>query len=143
DVVAPVDHPDLIWDPVSHDVLSWGDVVTSSVDPRDLPIVIDRATAIRELKRIASKEPQTIKVSPDDSLHHQANLVHIDVTDVAGRALILGNIAGDGTVQMLYPVGTDAKIIPTAEFSFPVRVREPFGSDQLVVVTSRQRMTAL
>jgi hypothetical protein len=143
DVVAPVDHPDLIWDPVSHDVLSWGDVITSSVDPRDLPIVVDRTTAVRELKRIATKEPQAIKVSPDDSLHHQTNLVHIDVSDVAGRALILVDITGDGTVQKLYPVGTDAKIVPTAEFSFPVRVREPFGSDQLVVVTSSQRMTAL
>jgi hypothetical protein len=143
EIVAPIDHPDLIWDPVSRDVLSWGDVVTSSIDPRDLPIVIDRATAIRELKRIASKEPQHIKVSPDDSLHHKSNLVRIDVSDVAGRALILVDITGDGTVQMLYPVGTDAKVIPTADFSFPVRVREPFGSDQLVVVTSRQRMTAL
>ncbi len=143
DVVAPVDHPDLIWDPVSHDVLSWGDVITSSVDPRDLPIVVDRTTAVRELKRIATKEPQAIKVSPDDSLHHQTNLVHIDVSDVAGRALILVDITGDGTVQKLYPVGNDTKIVPTAEFSFPVRVREPFGSDQLVVVTSSQRMTAL
>jgi hypothetical protein len=65
------------------------------------------------------------------------------VSGVAGRALILINITGDGTVQTLYPVGSDAKIISTAEFSFPVRVREPFGSDQLVAVTSGQRMTAL
>lgn len=143
EVVQPIDHPDLIWDPVSHDVLSWGDVVASGIDPGDLPSVIDRATAIRELKRIATKEPQAIKVGPDDSLHHQASLVHVDMTDVAGRALILFNIAGDGTVQMLYPVGSDPAVVRTAEFSFPVRVREPFGSDQLIAVTSQQRMTAL
>jgi hypothetical protein len=143
EVVQPIEHPDLIWDPVSHDVLSWGDVVASGIDSGDLPSVIDRATAIRELKRIASKEPQAIKVGPDDSLHHNASLVHVEMTDVAGRALILFNIAGDGTVQMLYPVGPDPAVIRTAEFSFPVRVREPFGSDQLIAVTSQQRMTAL
>jgi hypothetical protein len=143
EVVQPIDHPDLIWDPMSHDVLSWGDVVASGIDAGDLPSVIDRATAIRELKRIASKEPQAIKVAPDDSLHHQASLVHVEMTGVAGRALILFNIAGDGTVQMLYPVGSDPNVIRTADFSFPVRVREPFGSDQLIAVTSQQRMTAL
>ena len=143
EIVQPIDHPDLIWDPASHDVLSWGDVVASGIDPPDLPSVIDRATAIRELKRIASKEPQEINVAPDDSLHHKASLVHVEMKDVAGRALILFNIAGDGTVQMLYPVGSDPVVVRTAEFSFPVRVREPYGSDQLVVVTSKERMTAL
>src|ERR1019366_9552226 len=107
EIVQPIDHPDLIWDPASHDVLSWGDVVASGIDPPNLPSVIDRATAIRELKRIASKEPQEINVAPDDSLHHKASLVHVEMKDVAGRALILFNIAGDGTVQMLYPVGSD------------------------------------
>ncbi len=143
EIVQPIDHPDLIWDPASHDVLSWGDVVASGIDPTDLPSVIDRATAIRELKRIATKEPQEIKLAPDDSLHHKASLVHVEMKDVADRALILFNIAGDGTVQMLYPVESDPVVVRTAEFSFPVRVREPYGSDQLVVVTSKQRMTAL
>jgi hypothetical protein len=143
EIVQPIEHPDLIWDPASHDVVSWGDVVAFAIDPGDLPSVIDRAMAIRELKRIANKEPQQIKVTPDDSLHHQASLVHVDMTDVAGRALILFNIAGDGTVQMLYPMGSDPYIVQSAHFSFPVRVREPFGSDQLIVVTSQQRMTAL
>jgi hypothetical protein len=143
EIVQPIEHPDLIWDPVSHDVLSWGDIVASGIDPGDLPSVVDRATAVRELKRIATKEPQAIKVAPDDSLHHKASLVHIEMTGVAGRALILFNIAGDGTVQMLYPVGVDPYIVRASDFSFPVRVREPFGSDQLVAVTSQQRMTAL
>ena len=99
--------------------------------------------AIRELKLIAGKTPQSIKVAPDDSLHRNASLVRIEIADVAGRALILFNIAGDGTVQMLYPIGSDPYMLPTADYSFPVRVRKPFGSDQLIAVTSQQRMTAL
>ena len=98
EIVPPVEHPDLTWDPASHDVLAWGDVVAYGVDPSDLPSVIDRAMAVRELKLIASKTPQPIKVTPDDSLHRNASLVRIEVPDVAGRALILFDITGDGTV---------------------------------------------
>jgi hypothetical protein len=143
ELVTPSDHPDLIWDPSSGDVLAWGDVVTSGIDLRDLPIVIDRAAAIRELKRMATKEPQPIKIAPDDSLHHRSNIVYIQMADVAQRALILVNIAGDGTVQMLYPDGKDDRIIRSGELEYRVRVREPFGSDQLIAVTSRQPMTEL
>ena len=143
EIVRPVEHPDLTWDPASHDVLAWGDVVAYGVDPTDLPSVIDRAMAVRELKLIAGKTPQPIKVTPDDSLHRNASLVHIELADVAGRALILFDITGDGTVQMLYPSGSDPYILQTAIYNFPVRVRKPFGSDQLIAVTSQQRMTAL
>jgi hypothetical protein len=143
EIVRPVDHPDLTWDPASHDVLAWGDVVAYGVDPTDLPSVIDRAMAIRELKLIAGKAPQPIKVTPDDSLRHNASLVRIELADVAGRSLILFDITGDGTVQMLYPSGSDPYILKTADYNFPVRVRKPFGSDQLIAVTSQQRMTAL
>ena len=143
EIVSPVDHPDLTWDPASHDVLSWGDVVAYGVNPNDLASVIDRAMAIRELKLIAGKSPQSIKVAPDDSLHRNASVVQIEIAEVAGRALILFDITGDGTVQMLYPIGSDPHVLPTDKYSFPVRVRKPFGSDQLVAITSQQRMAAL
>jgi hypothetical protein len=56
---------------------------------------------------------------------------------------VLFNIAGDGTVQLLYPVGADQSIIKTAEYRLPVRVQQPFGSDQVVAITSEQPMAAL
>ena len=143
EVVRPSDNPDLIWDPASHDVVAWGDVIAYRVDARDLPGVIDRAAAIRELKRIAVKVPQSLKVTPNDGLHRKDELVHLEVSDLAGRALILFNITGDGTVQLLYPIASDAAVVKDAAYRFPVRVRAPFGSDQLIAVTSRQRMPAL
>lgn len=142
-IVSPVDHPDLTWDPTSRDVLAWGDVVAYGVEPGDLPGVIDRALAIRELKLMSANALQPIKVTPDDSLHRDSSLVHIEIPDVASRAMILLNIAGDGTVELLYPVGSDPYILRNPSYSFPVRVRKPYGSDQLIVVTSQQRMTSL
>src|SRR5262249_61511467 len=113
------------------------------VDLRDLPSIIDRAAAIRELKRIAVKTPQSLKVVPNDALHHRDAVVQLEVSDLAGRALVLFNIARDGTVQLLYPIASDSPVVRDSSFRFPVRVRAPYGSDQIIAVTSQERMLAL
>src|SRR5262249_12555292 len=105
--VQPTDNPDLIWDPVSHDVIAWGDVVAYGVALADLPTVVDRTAAIRSLKSIATQSPQVMRVSPDDRLHNNGQMIDIDLSDVAGRAVVLFNVSGDGTIQMLYPIGAD------------------------------------
>jgi hypothetical protein len=138
--VQPTDNPDLIWDPVSHDVIAWGDVVAYGVDLADLPTVIDRTMAIRALKGIATQSPQVMRVSPDDRLRHNDQTVNIDLSEVGGRAVVLFNVSGDGTIQMLYPIGSDASPVRLANLRLPLRVREPFGAEQIVAVTSQQRM---
>jgi hypothetical protein len=143
EIVKPVDYPDIIWDPKSRDVLAWGDVIAYKVDKNELSSVIDRAAAVRDLKQLATRAPQVIRMTPDDRLHRSDKTVHVQVAEVSGRALILFNIAGDGTVQLLYPVGADPRVTDKPEFTLKVRVREPFGADQIIAVTSDQRMTAL
>jgi hypothetical protein len=143
EIVRPIDDPDLIWDPNSRDVISWGDVVAYKVDLNDLVTVIDRTAAIRELKKIATKAPQAVRVAPDDAQHHNNQQVQIDLSDVAGRATILFDISGDGTIQMLYPVGSDAARTQAASLRLPLRVREPFGAEQVVAITSAERITDL
>jgi len=138
--VTPTDNPDLIWDPVSHDVIAWGDVIAYGVDPVDLPTVIDRTAAIRTLKGIATQSPQVMRVSPDDRLQRNDQTVNIDLSEVEGRAVVLFNVSGDGTIQMLYPIGSDASPVRSANLRLPLRVREPFGAEQIVAVTSLQRM---
>ena len=143
EVVRPIDNPDLIWDPKSRDVIAWGDVIAYQVELSDLVTVIDRTAAIRELKRIATKSPQAVRVAPDDARHHNDSAVQIELSDVAGRAAILFNISGDGTIQMLYPIGSDAAPTQTGSLRLPLRVREPFGAEQVVAITSAQRVTEL
>jgi hypothetical protein len=138
--VQPTDNPDLIWDPVTHDVISWGDVIAYGVEMADLPTVIDRTAAIRTLKSMATDSPQVMRVSPDDRLHHNGQAVDIDLSEVGGRAVVLFNVSGDGTIQMLYPIGADASPARSANLRLPLRVREPFGAEQIVAVTSQQRM---
>jgi Caspase domain len=141
--VQPTDNPDLIWDPVSHDVISWGDVVAYGVDVADLPTVIDRTAAIRALKHIATQSPQVMRISPDDRQHHNNQSIEIDLSDAAGRALVVFDVSGDGTIQLLYPIGSDASPTQSANLRLPLRVREPFGADQVVAITSGQRMVEL
>jgi hypothetical protein len=143
DVVLPRQNPDLVWDPASGDVLAGGDVVAYRVQLNDLPSVIDRFAAVRGLKQLATKSPQAIRVAPNDQLHRKDARVAVEISDVAGRMLIAFNIAGDGTVQALYPTDTDPPLVARAEYRMPVRVREPFGADQVVAITSGQRMEAL
>ena len=114
-----------------------------AIDKSDLPSVVDRAAAVRALKQFATNAPQLIKIGPDDTLHRNDSLVQIELSEVAGRSLIMFNIAGDGTVQMLYPIGSDLAQLQSKDFRFPLRVREPFGADQIVAVTSSQRMNEL
>ncbi|OAF14952.1 hypothetical protein AYJ54_41015 [Bradyrhizobium centrolobii] len=141
--VQPTDNPDLIWDPVSHDVIAWGDVVAYGVDVAGLPMVVDRTAAIRELKRMATRSPQMMRIWPDDRQQRAGQTVEVDLSDVSSRAVLLFNVSGDGTIQVLYPVGSDAALARSASLRLPLRVGEPFGAEQVVAVTSQQRMVDL
>ena len=141
--VQRTDSPDLIWDPVSHDVIAWGDVVAYGVEITGLPTVVDRTAAIRELKRMATRSPQVMRMWPDDRQQRSGQTVEVDLSDVESRAVLLFNVAGDGTVQLLYPVGSDASVARSASLRLSLKVGEPFGAEQIVAVTSKQRMIDL
>ena len=143
EVLSSTNGADLVWDPKSGDVISQGDVIAYHVDKTDLPSIVDRSAAILGIKGLASKRPQVIKVSPDDKLHRNSEKIFVDIPNVAKRALILFNIAGDGTVQLLYPKAGDAPVLSDSNYRLPVVITLPFGADQVTVVTSEQRMVAL
>ncbi len=143
DIVAATDSPDLVWDPTSRDVLSGADVVARGIDRSDLPSVIDRVAAVNGFKRLATRGPQSVRVLPDDKVHHRDAHIDVQVSGVSQRALLLFNIAGDGTVQALYPIGSDPPVISSADYRFTVRVGEPYGADQVVAITSSQRLSDL
>ena len=59
------------------------------------------------------------------------------------RSLVLFDITGDGTVQTLYPAPSDPVVVGTADYKLKVKVQEPFGADQVIAVTSTQRLDEL
>jgi hypothetical protein len=140
EAVATSENPDLVWDPISLDVLAGADVIAHQISRSDLPGVIDRLAAVNGFKRLAAKAPQTVRVLPDDKIHQRDSHIEVQVSGVAQRSLLLFNITGDGTVQALYPIGSDSPVIATVDYKFPVVVGEPFGADQVVAITSSQRL---
>jgi Caspase domain len=140
EVVGTKDNPDLIWDPGSLDALTGADIVARGIDRAALAGVIDRVAAINAFKRLAAKGPQPVRVLPDDKVHRRDERVHVQVSGIAQRSLVMFNIAGDGTVQDLYPRGSDKRIIDTADFKLEMKVSEPFGADQVFAISSTQRL---
>lgn len=143
EAVRPTDNPDLIWDPTSHDVIAWGDVIAYNVDAADLPSVVDRTAAVRTLKQYSIKSPQVMRVFPDDRQHHRGQKIEINLSDVGTRAVIIFNISGDGTVEMLYPLNSDPSPPKTSNLSLTFRVKEPYGAEQIIAITSGERMVEL
>jgi hypothetical protein len=143
ETVRPTDNPDLIWDPTSHDVIAWGDVIAYNVSPADLVTVVERTAAIRDFKRFSTRSPQVMRVFPDDRQYRSGQTVEIDLSDVKARGLIVFNVSGDGTIQMLYPNRSDQSPVPSARMRIPLRVREPFGAEQVVAITSQERLVDL
>jgi len=143
EVVGLGESPDLVWDPVTGDVLAGADVVARGIPKAELPGVIDRASTVKRLKQLGALAPQAVRIGPDDRLHRRGRRVEISVDDVAGRALILLNMAGDGTVQMLYPQEHEPAVMTAARHVIPVEVGEPFGADQVVAITHERRMGEL
>ena len=143
EVVDRNSNPDLVWDPSSRDVVSGGDIVAHNVDRDDLSVIIDRVAAIRWFKLRSAKAPQEMKVFPNDTLHRKGEQVEIAIHGLAGRSLILFNIAGDGTLQFIYPLGSDPSVIENSEHRITLQVREPFGADRIVSVSATQRQTDL
>ncbi|WP_406857251.1 caspase family protein [Alsobacter sp. KACC 23698] len=142
-VVQPGANPDLVWDPATHDVLSVGDVIARNVDRYDLPSIIERAALLHWLKQRATGSPLAVRIAPDDRLHRKGSRVEVEIDDVASQALVLFNVAGDGTVELLYPIGSDPPIVHDPKHRLQLQVRAPFGADQIVAVSSPRRMSEL
>ncbi len=143
ETVRPTDNPDLIWDPASHDVIAWGDVIAYNVDAANLPSVVDRTAAIRALKQFSTRSPQMMRVAPDDRQHHRGQTIEINVSDVGARSVIIFNVSGDGTIQMLYPLSSDPPQSKSDTLNIRLRVKEPFGAEQVIAITSIQQMDEL
>lgn len=136
---------DLVFDPATGDVIvAGGDVVATGLSPADVPFVVDRLGAVSALKRISAAAPETVRALPSDAVHRAGEHVGVEVGTASGRHLVLFNIAGDGTVQLLRPPSRgDQETVLTDRFRLEFKVVAPFGADTLVAVSSDAPMPKL
>jgi hypothetical protein len=145
EVVGRDQQPDLVWDAGSGDVISrLGDVVARNVKPRDLAGVLDRTAAIAAITRLSESRPQRITLGPDDKHHRENERVTFRAEDVRGKAIILFNLASDGTVQFLFPTRRDRVVQADAVVELnDIAVKTPFGADHVVAIVSERPLPDL
>ncbi|MGZ2427558.1 caspase family protein [Rhizobium laguerreae] len=134
---------ELVFDPEKHEAIAGGDVVASGVGAGDMPFVVDRMAALDALKRLSETNPQTVRVTPSDTVHREGERVGVTVSDITGRKLVLFDVTGDGTVQFLYPGDNEVDAEMSQTFDLDLSVVAPFGTDLLVAVTSETPMPDL
>ncbi|WP_181699753.1 caspase family protein [Chthonobacter albigriseus] len=136
---------DLVFDPATGDaIVAGGDVIATGLSPADVPFVVDRLGAVAALKQISAAAPETVRALPSDAVHRAGERVGVEVGAAAGRHLVLFNIAGDGTVQLLRPPPRGDQETRLADrFRLEYKVVEPFGADTLVAVSSDEAMPLL
>lgn len=140
---------DAIWDLATGDVVqSLGDIIARNVTPAQLPGVVDRLAAVRQLGVLGVQRRKLIGLAPDKRTYRAGEKMNLIINTAAARYLVIADINGNGVVQLLYPVsGDDVMVVPSegkpSKTLAQIDIRPPFGSDVLVAVAGRQRLRAL
>jgi hypothetical protein len=140
---------DAVWDATRGDVVSsLGDVIARRAPASELPGVVDRLAAVKRLAALPQVGSARLVLSPDKRTFRSAERTSLKIEGVDGRYLILANISGNGKIQFVYPLTGDDPMIMQSQEGAAKEIGEivigaPFGSEVIVAVTSRRRLTAL
>lgn len=136
------------WDEPAGELLSAaGDLLATGLrlsNPLDaqarLRGVFDKRSAMQMLHR--SSRPKLLKASlqPDAASHVKGQLVEPSFHGQHGEYLLVLNLAGDGTVQMVYPLSAygDPLRHGFRPWSLALQVADPLGEDHMVALAFRE-----
>ena len=90
-------------------------------------------------------KPIHISLREGDKVYQKGERLNfsIDPIDKKFNALTLFNLAGNGDLQFLYPVGKDPLQIEKFPYTLTMKIDPPFGQDNLVVLLCTQAATEL
>jgi Caspase domain len=134
---------DVVWDLSSGEVVARGDTIAVAVGENDIQDVVDRLTAVEGLKVLGSSYPENVRVVPNDGRHSANAGVTIRIGTSGSFHVLVFNLAGDGTIQLLYPLKDDPRSVKTPFTLPPTVVQPPFGADCVVAITSRTPLKSL
>jgi hypothetical protein len=122
-----------------------------------LSTLAERQVLIETLRAEATRSGLETRIEPGgqgrageapvsgDDVHAQGQRLRVLIEGFAHSNLIVFNLAGDGTVQLLYPLARfgDSLTIAARHYELPVQVKAPFGSDHVVAIASERPLAAL
>ncbi|MEQ1578073.1 MAG: caspase family protein [Hyphomicrobium sp.] len=134
----------VLWDGATGNAIDYsGAVLAFGIAKTDILKVEQRVSAFRILARLASGRAIDTALNPGDRNLKNGERFELAISGIYGRHLILINLAGNGTVQFLFPAGNAPNYMDKNELTIPLKVGAPFGSDTIVVVASSQRRREL
>lgn len=142
EVVAPGTRADLVWDTATGDLFERDEVVARRVAREDLPAAADRVALIRRVRELVQARPRALRLVPEERVARAGQRLEVQIGGVTGRSVIVLVVAGDGLVGLVHP-GRGDKTAAAADVVVALDVGEPFGQDQVVVVTASQSLDGL
>lgn len=139
---------DFYWDEPAGELLSTaGDLLATGLSlskplhaQARLRGVFDKRSAIQVLHR--SSRPKLLKTSlqPDAVSHAKGQLVEPSFRGQHGEYLLVLNLAGDGTVQLVYPLSEygDPLRHGFRPWSLALQVADPLGEDHMVALAFKE-----
>lgn len=118
-----------------------GEVVAEKVSAFTVNDIVSKFILLDFLKAVASQNPGKMGISPEKQLYLAGEHIKFDTVRGDYPNMLVFNLANTGEVQLL-----DLVVDGQPQLKSPLRemkVVEPFGSDHLVVISSRQPLEAV
>jgi len=158
-VVDSAEQADLTWDAGSREVLDRVGRIASGVTSQGLQAVIDRTNAIAAVRQMVvnsgfdmrlllpGESPSAAPSIASDRPHTRGTRLKLVASGLRHPFFVLFNIAGDGTVQFLYP-RREKNDLPTVPIGTPwffddIDVQPPYGADHAIGVAAGQALPSL
>jgi hypothetical protein len=133
---------DVIWDVGTGGALSRGDPVTDKkVDASLIGAIIDRTFAVREIQKMAVPRIIDVTIGEKGQTYALGKRPKLVVTGIQGSYLTVVNVAGDGTVQVLFPNPDPGVFRPDQFMRVDTRIDDlevvpPLGAEYTVVIAT-------
>lgn len=147
-IASAAANSDVLWDQTKGQAIDnqTGDLIAElpigADTDRFLAGVTGKQRALRELFLMVANDPLSLDIGPRGAgSRYAAEKVSIQVPPRPSddlRYLTIFNLAGDGTVQFLFPssVAESAAIAPGETKSFSNNVKPPYGADHVVSIAT-------
>lgn len=158
-LAASADAAALFYDPAGQRLLDQsGRTIAEGLSPQRLPVAVARQEALIALRELAVRSgldtrivlPGEARQGPpsvaSDDVHRAGTRLTVQVRAFQHRHLVVFNLAGDGTVQLLYPIARmrDPAELPVgADYEFRADVKAPFGADHVVAIAGARPLSGL
>ncbi|SFL13162.1 caspase family protein [Falsiroseomonas stagni] len=148
---------ELIWRPAAREIIGpLGDLLSAEAGPPLLPAAVARQRAVRRVQawvtagaieiRVERRDPpagpQTRSAAQrrNNAAHPRRTPLRLMLEGVRLPNLVVFNLAGDGTVQALYPNASERPVTPPDGRLVvdDIEVKPPFGADHVIAFAAER-----